>query len=171
MCENYKEHTWRMTCCSMFFTKTADIDRSSCKVLCSSECVRTCSMAVNMSQLLAVIFYVFMWFMFSPALGSFVTTAVWLTAPWTSHALHQGLRSPEPLLGGLTAVHSGQTRECIAFISRQVYRRKKHLDVWNYNSHDAFDIRGCTHHFIHLSQSVPPILPVSKNFLSKVNNG
>lgn len=109
--------------------------------------------------------------MFSPALGSFVTTAVWLTAPWTSHALHQGLRSPEPLLRGLTAVHSGQTRECIAFISRQVYGRKKHLDVWNHNSHDASDIRGCTHHFIHLSQSVPPILPVSKNFLSKVNNG
>lgn len=51
MCENHKEHTWRMTWCSMFFTKTADTDRSSCKVLCSTECVRTCSMAVTMSQL------------------------------------------------------------------------------------------------------------------------
>lgn len=35
------KNTWRMTWCSIFFTKTADIDRSSCKVLCSTECVRT----------------------------------------------------------------------------------------------------------------------------------
>lgn len=60
--------------------------------------------------------------MFSPALGSFVTTAVWLAAQWTAHALHQGLRSPEPLLEGPTAVHSGQTRECLAFVSWQVYK-------------------------------------------------
>lgn len=156
----------------MFFTKTADIDRSSCKVLCSTECIRTCGMAVNTSyqhsyqQSYLCVDVV----LFSPALGSFVTTAVWPVAPWTAHAFHQGLRSLEPLRGRPTAVHSGPIRECILFVSRQTYGRTKHLDVRNHSSHDASDIGGSSHHFIHLSQSVPPILPVFKNILSKVNN-
>lgn len=161
-----------MTWCSMFFTRTADIDRSSCNVVCSTECVRTCGEAVATSQSVShqrsYLCVDAVWF--SPALGSVGTTAVRPAAPWTAHASRQGLGSPEPPLGRPTAAHSGQAREGLPFGGGQIYRRTKHLRVRSHSSRGASDAGGRPHHFIHLSQSVPPILPVFQNTLSKVDN-
>lgn len=53
--------TWRMTGCSMFFTKMADIDRSSCTVLCSTGCVWTWSVAVRVNGQSLTVGFVCFW--------------------------------------------------------------------------------------------------------------